>query len=81
MIHNLLRGWGIIKFMRVAAGLVILWGAIATAQWVLMALGITFLLLALFSGSTCCMTGSCPIPGPRKKEQSTNIRYEELDTK
>ncbi|MBL7757066.1 MAG: hypothetical protein JNL59_06725 [Chitinophagaceae bacterium] len=67
--------------MRVAAGLVILWGAIATAQWVLMALGVMFLLLSLFSNSTCFMTGSCSVPEPLKKDQTTDIHYEELDTK
>ena len=81
MIHKLLSGWGIIKFMRVAAGLVILWGAVATAQWVLMVPGVMFLLLSLFANSTCFMSGSCSIPGPLKKNQTTNIDYEELDTK
>ncbi len=81
MIHKLLNGWGIIKFMRVAAGLVILWGAIATAQWVLMVLGLMFLLLALFTGSSCCFTGTCSTRGPVKKGQLTDIHYEELDTK
>lgn len=81
MIHKLLGGWGIIKFMRVATGLVILWGAITTAQWVLMVLGVIFLLLSLFSNSSCFMAGSCSIPGPLKKKQSTDIHYEELDTK
>lgn len=81
MIHKLLKGWGVIKFMRVAAGLVILWGAVTTAQWVLMVLGITFLLLALFADSSCCFTGTCSVPRLLKKDQSTDIRYEELDTK
>lgn len=81
MIHKLLSGWGIIKFMRVAAGLVILWGAISTAQWVLMVLGAMFLLLSLFSSSTCFMAGSCSVPGSLKKDQTTDIHYEELDTK
>lgn len=81
MIHKLLSGWGFIKFMRVAAGLVILWGAIATSQWVLMVLGFIFLLLALFNDSSCCFTGGCSIPGQPKKDQTTDIHYEELGTK
>lgn len=82
LIYRLKTGWTPLKFVRVALGGLILYSSVESGQVSGMVLGGLFTIYSLLTDGVCCAGGACYTPVTKKKNaETTEISYEELDTK
>ncbi|HLV45612.1 hypothetical protein ACKUSY_17370 [Myroides odoratus] len=75
---NYLRGWNLMRIIRLVLGIVIIVQGIQAQQWMLVALGGLFTLMTLFNIG-CCGTGGCNTTYSTSKAKNTeDITYEEV---
>lgn len=77
-----LQNWGLIRIVRLAAGGIVLWNALADHQPLLGLMGGFLLLQAVLN--TGCGAGGCGVAAPRQyrqgstQESTKDIEYEEV---
>lgn len=77
---NYFSNWSFMRVFRLVLGIIILAQGIDANQWLIIAMGAIFTLLAL-TNSGCGMNGSCAIPPSRKKytiDKGDIVEYEEV---
>lgn len=82
LIERLKSGWTILKFIRVALGILILYSSVSTGDVAGIILGSAFSLFSLLTDGVCCAGGSCYTPiNKNNSTKSETIEYEELGSK
>jgi hypothetical protein len=69
--HQLLNGWHLARWIRLALGGIMLVQAIDTGEFFFGAIAV-FLLYQAFTNTGCCgFTGACPVPPAKTKANDT----------
>ncbi|MCO6497861.1 MAG: hypothetical protein J5I50_09385 [Chitinophagaceae bacterium] len=78
-IKNYLAGWDLMRFIRLALGLLILIKGIADQNWAFAILGAAFSAMPIFNVG-CCAGGQCAPPRnySQAPQQDVEIEYEEV---
>jgi hypothetical protein len=64
--RQLLSGWHLARWIRLALGVIMLMQAIDTREYIFGAIAL-FLLYQAFTNRGCCATGGCPVPPAKSK--------------
>jgi len=81
-LKRLIRGWTVLKFIRVGLGSLILYSSIQSGHIAGMIFGGLFTIISLFTRGVCCTrAGSCYNPRDENIPTGKRIEYEELDSK
>lgn len=75
--HLLLFDWSIVRWVRLAIGLALLYHAITIGSFLFGLLSVFFLAQAI--GNTgCCFASACASPASKKYEKIEEVEYEEI---
>lgn len=61
-----LTGWYVMRIVRLALGLLVIWQAIQIKEWAAGLIGVLLVLLAV-TNTACCGANACPTPRVNKK--------------
>lgn len=74
---NILSNWNIMRLLRLAMGVFVVWQGVLAHEWALVVMGCIFSLLAIFNIG-CCGTAACNIAAKSQKSQNKDITFEEI---
>ena len=77
MLDNILKNWNFVRLLRLAMGVFLTVEAIKSGMWLLVAVGVVFVVMPLFNVG-CCANGSCNVPTSRSNNNSDEVDYEEI---
>lgn len=79
--HNLKKllftNWSLVRWVRLAIGLALLYQAIAVTDSLLAVFSVFFLVQAL-ANTGCCFASSCSAPARETRKANEDVQYEEI---
>lgn len=74
---SLLRGWNVMRSVRLALGVAVVVQGIAGSDWAFIVLGTLFSLMPLLNIG-CCGSGGCTVPPRQDSRPKEDFTYEEV---
>lgn len=77
MIKNITSNWTVFRAFRLAVGLFIMFEALRTANWFMVALAAAFIMMPVLNIG-CCAAGNCGVSTKKETGNAENVEYEEV---
>ncbi|AZA51218.1 hypothetical protein EG346_24970 [Chryseobacterium carnipullorum] len=74
---NLFKNWNFVRLLRLAMGIFLVVEATQSGMWILVAVGMVFVVMPLFNIG-CCAAGNCSVPTRNSKKNGDKVEYEEI---
>jgi len=74
---NLFKNWNFVRLLRLAIGIFLVVEATQSGMWILVAVGMVFVVMPLFNIG-CCAAGNCSVPTRNSKKNGDKVEYEEI---
>ena len=74
---NLFKNWNFVRLLRLAMGIFLVVEATQSGMWILVAVGMVFVVMPLFNIG-CCAAGNCSVPTRNSKNNRDEVEYEEI---
>ena len=74
---NIFKNWNFVRLLRLAMGIFLVVEATQSGMWILVAVGMVFVVMPLFNIG-CCAAGNCSVPTRNSKKNGDKVEYEEI---